>query len=135
MHIDSYLQSEHLVTLGVQSQRNKHSEVQTIPGYIMRPCLKKKITITSTRDVSLIGECWITVFFFELKSKNPFERSMLWSFYNTEGCLSQGFYSYTNIRTKKQVGEERVYSVYTSILLFITKGSQDWNSSRSGSRS
>jgi hypothetical protein len=49
-------------------------------------------------------------------------------------CLSQGFYSCTNIMTKKQVGEERVYSAYTSILLFITKGSQDWNSSRSGSR-
>jgi hypothetical protein len=32
--------------------------------------------------------------------------------------------------TKKQVGEERVYSAYTSILLFITKGSQDWNSHR-----
>ena len=47
-------------------------------------------------------------------------------------CLSQGFYSCTN--TKKQVGEERVYSAYTSTLLF-TKGSQDWNSSRSGSRS
>jgi hypothetical protein len=29
----------------------------------------------------------------------------------------------------KQVGEERVYSAYTSTLLFITKGSQDWNSS------
>jgi hypothetical protein len=51
------------------------------------------------------------------------------------GCLSQGFYSCTNIMTKKQVGEERVYSAYTSMLLFITKGSQDWNSSRSGSRS
>ena len=50
-------------------------------------------------------------------------------------CLSQGFYSCTNIMTKKQVGEERVYSAYISILLFITKGSQDWNSSRSGSRS
>jgi hypothetical protein len=37
--------------------------------------------------------------------------------------------------TKKQIGEERVYSAYTSTLLFITKGSQDWNSSRSGSRS
>jgi hypothetical protein len=37
--------------------------------------------------------------------------------------------------TKKQVGEERVYSAYTSMLLFITKGSEDWNSSRSGSRS
>jgi hypothetical protein len=31
--------------------------------------------------------------------------------------------------TKKQVGEERVYSAYTFTLLFITKGSQDWNSS------
>jgi hypothetical protein len=50
-------------------------------------------------------------------------------------CLSQGFYSCTNIMTKKQVGEERVYLAYTSMLLFITKGSQDWNSSRSGSRS
>jgi hypothetical protein len=30
--------------------------------------------------------------------------------------------------TKKQVGEERVYSAYTSILLFITKRSQDRNS-------
>jgi hypothetical protein len=49
--------------------------------------------------------------------------------------LSQGFYSCTNIMTKKQVGEERVYSAYTSILLFITERSQDWNSSRSGGRS
>jgi hypothetical protein len=55
--------------------------------------------------------------------------------YQDRYCLSQGFYSCTNIMTKKQVGEERVYSAYTSILLFITKGSQDWNSSRSGSRS
>jgi hypothetical protein len=37
-----------------------------------------------------------------------------------------------NIMTKKQVGEERVYSAYTSTLLFITKGSQDRNSHRSG---
>jgi hypothetical protein len=36
-------------------------------------------------------------------------------------CLSQGFYSCTNTMTKKQVGEEKVYSAYTSILLFITK--------------
>jgi hypothetical protein len=50
------------------------------------------------------------------------------------GYLSQGFYSCTNIMTKKQVEEERVYSAYTSTLLFITKGNQDWNSSRSGSR-
>jgi hypothetical protein len=40
-----------------------------------------------------------------------------------------------NIMTKKQVGEERVYSAYSSTLLFITKGCQDWNSSGSGSRS
>jgi hypothetical protein len=57
-----------------------------------------------------------------------------WYIHNTK-CLSQGLYSCTSIMTKKQVGEERVYSAYTSILLFITKGSQDWNSSRSGSRS
>jgi hypothetical protein len=50
-------------------------------------------------------------------------------------CLSQGFYSCTNIRTNKQVGEERVYSASMSTLLFISKRSQDWNSSRSGSRS
>jgi hypothetical protein len=50
-------------------------------------------------------------------------------------CLSQGFYSCTNIMTKKQIGEERVYSAYIFMLLFITKGSEDWNSSRPGSRS
>jgi len=38
-----------------------------------------------------------------------------------------------NILTKKQVGEEKVYSSYTSTLLFITKGSQDRNSHRVGS--
>jgi hypothetical protein len=37
-----------------------------------------------------------------------------------------------NIMAKKQVGEERVYSAYTCTLLFITKGSHDRNSSRSG---
>ena len=30
-----------------------------------------------------------------------------------DDCFSQGFYSCTNIMTKKQVGEERVYLVYT----------------------
>jgi hypothetical protein len=43
------------------------------------------------------------------------------------------------VRTKhlpqEALGEERVYSAYISTLLFITEGSQDWNSSRSGSRS
>jgi hypothetical protein len=37
-----------------------------------------------------------------------------------------------NIMTKKQAGEERVYSAYTSTLLFITKGSQGRNSHREG---
>jgi hypothetical protein len=37
-----------------------------------------------------------------------------------------------NIMTKKQVGEEKVYSSYISTLLFITKGSQNWNSHRAG---
>jgi hypothetical protein len=50
-------------------------------------------------------------------------------------CLSQGFYSCTNIMAKKQTGEERIYSAYTAPLVFITKRIQDWNSSRSGSRS
>jgi hypothetical protein len=36
--------------------------------------------------------------------------------------------------TKKQVGEEMIYSAYTSTLLFITKGSQDWNSGRPESK-
>jgi hypothetical protein len=37
-----------------------------------------------------------------------------------------------NIMTKEQVGEEKVYSFYTSTLLFITKGTQDRNSHRAG---
>ena len=49
-------------------------------------------------------------------------------------CLSQGFYFCTNIMTKKQIWEERVYSAYIFTLLVLTKGSRDWNSSRSGSR-
>jgi hypothetical protein len=52
-----------------------------------------------------------------------------------EHCLSQDFYSCTNIMTKKQIGEERVYSAYTSMLLFIAKKSQDWNVNMSKSRS
>jgi hypothetical protein len=35
-----------------------------------------------------------------------------------------------NIMTKKQVGEERVYSAYISTLLFTTKATQDRNSHR-----
>jgi hypothetical protein len=37
-----------------------------------------------------------------------------------------------NITTKKHDGEERVDSAYTSTLLFIAEGSQDWNSHRAG---
>ena len=36
---------------------------------------------------------------------------------------------------RNKLGEERVYWAYISTLQFITKGSEDWNSSRSGSRS
>jgi hypothetical protein len=39
-------------------------------------------------------------------------------------CLNQGFYSCTNIMTKKQVGEERVYSAYTSIPKEVRTGTQ-----------
>jgi hypothetical protein len=35
-----------------------------------------------------------------------------------------------NIMSKKQVAKERVYSAYTSMLLIISKGSQDKNSQR-----
>ncbi|MGQ7357441.1 hypothetical protein ACTGZM_10805, partial [Streptococcus suis] len=44
-----------------------------------------------------------------------------WTQLSVSCCLSQGFYSYINIMTKKQVGEERVYSAYISTLLFVTK--------------
>jgi hypothetical protein len=37
-----------------------------------------------------------------------------------------------NIMIKKQVGEERVYSAYTSTSLCITKGSQNRDSHRAG---
>jgi hypothetical protein len=51
-----------------------------------------------------------------------------------EHCLGQGFYSCTNILTKKQLGRKGFIQLTLSTLLFITKGCQDWNSSRSGSR-
>jgi hypothetical protein len=40
--------------------------------------------------------------------------SRLFLFSTFKVCLSQGLYSCTNIMTKKQAGEERVYSAYTS---------------------
>jgi hypothetical protein len=49
--------------------------------------------------------------------------------------LVRAYISGQNIMTKKQGGEKRVYSAYSSTLLFITEGSQDWNSSRAGSSS
>jgi hypothetical protein len=47
-------------------------------------------------------------------------------------CLRVSIPAQNIMTTKKQVGEETVYSAYTSTLLFITKGSQDWNSHRAG---
>jgi hypothetical protein len=61
------------------------------------------------------------------KKKRKKRKSSVVSEDLTSICLSQGFYSCTNIMATKQVGEGRVYSAYTSTLLFITKGSQDWN--------
>jgi hypothetical protein len=37
-----------------------------------------------------------------------------------------------NIRTKKQVGEESVFSAYISTLIFITKRSEDKHAYRAG---
>ena len=51
----------------------------------------------------------------------------------TVGLLVRVSIPAQNMMTKRQVVEERFYSAYTSTFLFITKGSQDWNSSRSGS--
>jgi hypothetical protein len=42
-------------------------------------------------------------------------------------CLSQVLFPAQNIITNKQFEEERAYLAYASSLLFITKGSQDWN--------
>jgi hypothetical protein len=56
------------------------------------------------------------------KSSNPVSQLFSFSYLIfVPSCLRQGFHSCTNIMTKKQVGEERVYSAYTSTLLFITK--------------
>jgi hypothetical protein len=54
---------------------------------------------------------------------------------NNTGVLVRVSIPAQNNMTKKQVGEERIYSAYISMFLCITKGRQDWNSSRSGSRS
>jgi hypothetical protein len=64
----------------------------------------------STR-LSSSGLFW----FLESRLKPSFHPSLA-----VECCLSQGFYSCTNM-TKKQVGKERVSSAYTFMLLFITK--------------
>jgi hypothetical protein len=48
------------------------------------------------------------------------------------GVLVEIYIPVENIMTMKQVVEERVYSAYISTLLFITKGSQDRNSQRTG---
>jgi hypothetical protein len=87
-----------------------------------------KIKVWGWRDGSVVKST-------DCSSKGPEFNSWQPHGGSQPSCLSQGFYSCTNIITKKQVGEERVYLAYTSMLLFITKGSQDWNSSRSGNRS
>jgi hypothetical protein len=67
-----------------------------------------------------------------LEQVREFSSKMAFRWKNSihSGCLSQGFYSCANIMTKKQVGEERVYSAYTSILLFITK--ETWTGTQAG---
>jgi hypothetical protein len=40
-------------------------------------------------------------------------KNMIKIYYSVAGCLSQDFYSCTNIMTKKQIGEGRVYSRLT----------------------
>jgi hypothetical protein len=54
------------------------------------------------------------------------------SFVNVEPDLVRIFIP---AQTSQPSNKERLYSAYSSTLLFITKRSQDWNSSRSGSRS
>jgi hypothetical protein len=68
---------------------------------------------------SLRVKGWKTIFQANGPKKQAGVAILIWN--KIDFCLSQGFYSCTNIMTKKQVGEERVYSPYTSILLFITK--------------
>jgi hypothetical protein len=53
--------------------------------------------------------------------------SLNWNYYLTRVCISA-----QNLRTKKQVGKERIYSAYTSTLLIITKETQNKNSHRAG---
>jgi len=69
---------------------------------------------------------------FEKKIQHPFMIKVMK--FKVHTFFSQGYYSFTKPMNKKQVGEESVYWAYDSILLFISKGSQDWNSSGSGSK-
>ena len=48
------------------------------------------------------------------------------------GLLARVLLRQSNTVTKMQVGEERVYLAYTSVLLFIIKGSQGKDSNRAG---
>ena len=102
----------------------------------------KPVTFRSINNNSIISTaenlCGTTNTAKEVKSQESMEnckrcpaKAELSKTLTLASCLGQGFYSCTDIRTKKQVGEERVSSAYTSILLFITERSQDWNSSRS----
>jgi hypothetical protein len=64
-----------------------------------------------------------SIFLCELSHKRKYYKPFMFgiSEFTHSICLSQGFHSCANIMTKKQVGEERVYSAYTSILPFISK--------------
>jgi hypothetical protein len=59
-----------------------------------------------------------------------FPMSYIWTEVLVRVCIPA-----QNITTKKQDGEERIDSAYTSTLLLVTKESQDWKSHRAGSRS
>jgi hypothetical protein len=57
----------------------------------------------------------------QIKNKSKF--LFTGSLYLREGVLVRVYILAQNVMTKKQEGEERVYSTYTFTLLFITKGS------------
>jgi hypothetical protein len=50
-------------------------------------------------------------------------------------CLSQDFYSCTTSWPRNNLGRKGFIQLTLPTLLLITKGNQDWNSNRSGSRS
>jgi hypothetical protein len=65
--------------------------------------------------LGIIRHCNLTILYFTHPERGHHKPK------SNMSCLSHGFYSCTDIMTKKQVGQERVYSAYTSTLLFTTK--------------